>query len=511
MTETGLNGLTGPLLRAGRRGDYTSLGEVGQPVFRVADQLREALKRKLGAVDGDSGLLYADHFAIPKTDQLGDTIDWYASFSGDVIPWESATEEERDVARGYLRNLEHRLTAYRESFALRQKGSGQQRSQDAQVFAKLLSKILYTPDANHVYLVNGFPVLAFWGFTYPKAKLPLDPFLPLFPKAAPVVAPVINSGSKPMASSALPPAAVSEKVAGRPWWRYLLWLLLLLLLLWLLLFGLRACSPAVADKFGMPAFSFNQNNPPANKPQVPALHETKDARLVSVNPDFVGGNKRMSGVEGTTGPGLAPAAILGPEPGKPDNSMEAGGRDTGKPAPRVQPENNLLLPDDTSGSQTGMTDPPVLTNPSLLPEEAGLPNDPALAGVPAPSVTAQNLELPALAPDGPARFLNGTWKAGSGIQDKRTGKPLSLEYEFNQGSGKVTLQNVNGAQCSGDASAKMVNGHLHIDSLGRSVCADGSSFEMPEVVCAPGATSAADCIGKYDDTSFPINMRNENK
>lgn len=528
MAGTGFDGLSGPLLRSGRRGDYNALGEVGQPVFRVATQLREALKRKLGRVDGDAGLLYADHFALPKTDQLGDTIDWYAAFSGDVISWESATEEERDVALGYLRNLEERLTTYRESSEKWQmKGSGHQHYQDAQVFVKLLSKVLYTPDANYVYLVNGFPVLSFWGFTHPKEKLPQDPFQPLFPAPEPVLTPVVvpvsGNPKKPVVSSAISPVAANEKAAGRSWWRYLLWLLLLLLLLWLLFFGLRSCSPMVANKLGLPALSFNRDSLPVNKYPAPSLHDTKDAGLVTVNPDYVGINKGVSSVERTMESGLVPAALLGPETEKLENGMVEADKlnamaegaveqDSGVPASGAGTENNMALPDlpeEGTGSLSGMTPPPLL------------PSDPSLAGVQPPliaqdsasqpTVSSQDLVLPAVAPDGPARFLNGTWKAGSGIQDKRTGKPLSIEYEFNQGNGKVAVQNANGVQCSGDASAKMENGRLHIDSQVLSVCADGSSFEMPEIVCAPGATSAADCIGKYENASFPINMRNENE
>src|SRR5690554_2377136 len=116
MSGSVLSKLTGKLLRSGRAGEYSALGEVGQPVFRVAGQLREALRRKLGVIDEKTGLTYADHFAVPKTDQMGDVIDWYSNCPGDVVPWSSATENERESARRQLRTLEQKISEYCDDF-----------------------------------------------------------------------------------------------------------------------------------------------------------------------------------------------------------------------------------------------------------------------------------------------------------------------------------------------------------------------------------------------------------
>ena len=238
MSDSALSKLTGTLLRSGRSGDYSPLGEAGQPVFRVAGQLREALRRKLGSIEGISGANYADHFAVPKTDQLGDVIDWYSNYPGDVIPWSSATQEERNVAREQLRALETKVNQYCDEFNAQQEERSQSRnaapsSLDAQVFNKLLSKVLHTPDANYIYLVNGFPVLTFWGFVFPKAKVPSDPLLHLF-DAAKVIAPVSQGGAALAAALELPVPPVhlpvSERtVVKRSWWRRWFWLLPLLL------------------------------------------------------------------------------------------------------------------------------------------------------------------------------------------------------------------------------------------------------------------------------------------
>ena len=90
--------MRGALLRSGKSGDFTALGETGQPVYRAALQLREAIRRKNPEM--------AQHLAIPQSDELGDNIDWYSELPGDVIPWSSATPDERAHAVGELEKLQ---------------------------------------------------------------------------------------------------------------------------------------------------------------------------------------------------------------------------------------------------------------------------------------------------------------------------------------------------------------------------------------------------------------------
>ena len=40
-----------------------------------------------------------------------------------------------------------------------------------------------------------------------------------------------------------------------------------------------------------------------------------------------------------------------------------------------------------------------------------------------------------------------------------------------------------------------------------SSCADGSNYDMPQVTCAQGAQSIADCTGSYGNERFPMSMR----
>ncbi len=499
MVDSVLSKLTGVLLRSGRSGDYSSLGEAGQPVFRVAGQLREALRRKLGFIEGVSGPTYADHFAVPKTDQLGDVIDWYSNYPGDVIPWSSATEDERDLARDKLRALEQKVNQYCDGFnALLEERNSSARSApvslDAQVFNKLLSKVLHTPDANHIYLVNGFPVLTFWGFVFPKASVPTDPLLHLF--NAPQAHTPAPSVSLPVAIETVALTPVSEpviatEVVKRSWWLRWLWLLPLLLLLLWLLFGLRYCSPQMANSLGLPDLSLHKPN--IDFPGFPKLPDLASKDFTLPGGGVSGTAADANGLDGNSEPDALP------------DMSEQSANDT--------PEAELNA-DSPELPEADLSDPALPVEPPELPDEAPsveppqLPQDQEIPADNPASARGQDLQIPPSIPDGQADFLNGKWKAGAGIQDKNTGKPLRLEYEFNNGKGQVTVQSTDGMRCTGDVNAEMASGSMRINSLGAARCADGSSFDMPEITCAPGAKTAADCTGNYADARFPMSMRN---
>jgi hypothetical protein len=117
------------------------------------------------------------------------------------------------------------------------------------------------------------------------------------------------------------------------------------------------------------------------------------------------------------------------------------------------------------------------------------------------------LSIPPDAADGAADFLDGQYRAGAGIQDRRTGKPLRLEYQFKDGKGEVTVHQADGSKCSGPVTAAMKGGSLAIDSQGQAVCGDGSTYDMPKVNCRKGATTVADCTGGYGKDQFPMSMR----
>lgn len=451
--------MRGALLRSGKSGSFTALGETGQPVYRAALQLREAIRRKNPDL--------VDHLAIPQSDELGNQIDWYSALDGDVIPWSSATEEERAPARRQLEALKTALEELSQRFL--GTDSAEQQQGDKAVFGKLLKRVIHFPDENFVYLVQGKPVLTFWGFEHAGTGN-RDPLHCLYqvPPAF-TLPPVVEP---PVVAPPMPEVA-------RPWWRRWWWLLLLpllLLLLWLLL-GLRGCVPIPLVAVDL----LPKGVVPVEKQleEPPLTGDVTTLNSVPVTGTVIGS---------TTGTGTAVARTQGVEtPAVEGNEADMAPADLTQD-PAIDPASeNKTAPTENK------TAPPDVTSPEAEKSAAAKPGPP--------------LSIPPDAADGAARFLDGQYRAGAGIQDRRTGKPLRLEYQLKDGKGQVTVHQADGSKCSGPVSATMKGGSLAIDSQGQAVCADGSTYEMPKVNCRKGATTIADCTGGYGKEQFPMSMR----
>ncbi|WP_280713842.1 SrfA family protein [Leclercia adecarboxylata] len=454
---------------------YQSMGENGQAVHISALQLRETLRlRKQSAV--------ADTLAIPQVNEYGDRIDWYAPATGDVIPWSAATESERQAAMSQLENS-HAV--------LRQLGSeySQHSNPEQRLFGQLLEKAMQFPDQNHVWLVGGKPVISFWGFVNARHSSRIDPLdclrppVPLAPAVAAPVAPVV---AKPL---------TELRVTRRGWWwtlpGWLRWLLPLLLLALLIMLLLRSCVPGLS----IPGFS-------ATLPPLPDAQLKKPAV-----------NTGLHGTTGTVGSGLSLNGS-GSGTGLPDSTLPSANQ----PANGGTPANGEMpaapaLPDEAPAENPSPVD-------SAAPESAAETLGPnATPGLTPPDVTPGNSPAGVKAPltiptdalaQGNTDFLNGRWHAGAGIQDQRTGKPLSLNYQINDGKGEVQMVRGDGVTCRGAVNAAIQSGNLAINNQGEAQCSDGSVYQMPEVQCAPGAQNIADCKGRYDaNTLFPISMKQE--
>ena len=479
--------MRGVLLRSGRSEDFTALGETGQPVYRAALQIREAIRRKYPEHPD-----LVEHLAIPQSDERGSTLDWYSERPGDVIPWTSATEEERAPARAQLEVLKTRindlsnnllgLDAHGQPLA----GSRNNAQGDTTVFGKLLTCVIPFPDENFVYLVDGRPVLTFWGFIHAGAERAREPLLCLYPKVAkaaePVVAPPVAPPTPvpPVAPLAPPPPPV---VPGTPWWRRWWWLLpLLLLLLLLLLFGLRRCTPEVV----VPP---TNDWPTTNNEDIDL---NKRGGSVTVPGGTGNGLGNLGSGNGSAGTGAG---------GSPQDGSLAPGSDTATP-PEQKPADGSTAPEPPAPAPESEPQPEPQPEPTQAP-----PAPPELPDGKQPPANAQNmLSIPPGAANGNADFLNGDW-AGAGIQEVGTGKPLRLKYDFKDGKGQATVRRSDGVNCQAPVSAAMNQGQLSINSTGQAACADGSSYELPQVNCKPGATSAADCSGNYGAEAFPMLMK----
>ncbi|MGM1052585.1 MAG: SrfA family protein [Pseudomonadota bacterium] len=488
------------LLHSGKTEHFRALGETGQPVYHSALQLRKVISRRLPGMER--------HLAVPQRDQQGEGADWYSDIHGDVIPWRSATEGEREDARIQVEAFRQQVIALNQAPHDGQGG-------DHEVFSQLVKWVCHFPDENYVYLVDGTPVITFWGFIHPEADRHANPLLCLYPSSAPAQpaasvpasAPAIPT-PKPAAEPAAEPAIHPVATTPRPWWRRWWWLLPLALALGLLLFGLRACTSSVNGP-GLSTPSLNVGAPSASFPQ--SLWQGRDIwpfnRFGSGSMSTP--NRTSRGLDG----GLELPAFDGglPEMGMPDMEMPGIAPPDGQrpdlagldeTAPADMPELGAMP--DVPGLPEGMAPPEIpIEGQPAAPVPGGLPEE---SGAAPPSLDP--LTLPADAPNGAADFLDGNWR-GAGVMDNQTGRPLQVTYVFDQGEGHMYIQRggQSGMTCAGPVSAAMQGGQLHVEARQRARCEDGSHYEMPRVQCHQADGEVASCAASYDDEPFPMQLR----
>lgn len=489
------NSIQGPLLRTGHNSSFKALGETGYPVFKMAFQLREAIYRL------DAGRDLARHLAIPQNDQGGDRTDWYSSFPGDVIPWSGASEAERESARLQFTEFQMAVQSLSEQLLnAEQSGTGG----DRRVFAQLLKSVTHFPDYEFVYLVNGILVITFWGFIHPEGEQ-RNPMHWLSPTSVPA-APLASAAPLPPAEASVappvPPVVTPVARRRRRWrWGWLLWLLLALLLLALLLGLLRGCVPSLSLP-GLPAVSTDKTAAVAvADPTV----ERSGVNVHNVTPP-------ISGTHSQTVAGLP--AVNDVTEGAAVDAQPA--RETSQPVVPAEVSPPLasgdILPPPVAVNETG-ADQPVTPPPAapLATDDQTLPAVQPVTAPPAIPAQGKPLTLPATLPEGPAQFLNGEWRVNGGIQDKLTGRPLQLQYNFDQGNGSVSVRQSSGVTCTGPASGTVQQGALSITNSEQMKCSDGSNFIVPTIECKSPAAGHADCMGSNNgEKTFPIRMLQPN-
>ncbi|MBQ1872656.1 MAG: hypothetical protein II152_02730 [Succinivibrionaceae bacterium] len=263
----------GKILTFGNINDFYPLGADNKAAYEFASVFLKNLDRK------DKSL--TKYFAVSETNRAGSRIDWYCNgsyYNGDPqwTPWREAQESERTAALAEL----DQMTAGLAKLAERLRDRPDQ-SPDLKFFLELISGdkekgtppiVLQTPGRDWIFIVDGHPVLTFWGFTEKGIETAgADPFYFLrppkhaepapaapqpepapapepAPEQAPAPSPEPAAGAAGAASAAgagTAAAAGSEKVTGertvekKSFWAmipaWLWWLLLFLLLLLLLL------------------------------------------------------------------------------------------------------------------------------------------------------------------------------------------------------------------------------------------------------------------------------------
>lgn len=235
-----------PFLRSGSLDDVLTLGENGQPIYAVAAQLREALRIQQQQV-------VADCLAIPVPSEQGERIDWYAPITGRVISWNAADASARVAALHQL----VRFHATVEAISLRAQNSGKA---SQQLFAALLTKAMQFPDQNAVFLVDGKPVITFWGCVKADGKTRNDPLdclrLEQDSPTEPFIAPLAETVVPPIPAPAAAPDVIPPVVNKKPqrlWWSLPVVAALASLLWWFILYPSVTEAPAPKVEIVVPA------------------------------------------------------------------------------------------------------------------------------------------------------------------------------------------------------------------------------------------------------------------
>lgn len=440
------------LLRSGNLDDFQAVGGGGQAVFESALQIREALRlRKQQTI--------VDCLAIPQVNDGGDRVDWYSPVDGDVLGWNAADEDARFRA---LRYLENTLSSV-ESLS---KKSLQSPKTAQQLFGSLLSKAFQFPGENFLFLVDGKPVIAFWGFVNlnENAREDVLDCLRESLKPEPMPAPVEEPEPEEPAPAIVFEQADAPLIAPTPVVR-------------VTEDDLYSAEPAPVV---MPEVSAPAEPAPVvvgKKRRVPLWSLPVAAVIVAAIATPLLWPKQAPSAEPVTTPAPAPIAIA-PKPVKPAVEMAMN-------LPLHQAE---ILPVKAAEPAPAPVAEPVII--SAIPKDAMV-------------MDAVQVKT------GSTKFLNGTWRAMLDVKDPITGKAPSLRYQIQNNKGTARVVQGDNVICRSDIfSGLHSNGELMIKSRGNARCTDGSRYPMPEIACKAGPNDVAECTARYDaKTVVPLTFK----
>lgn len=460
-------------LRSGNLDAVLALGENGQPVYLSALQLRETLRlRKQQKL--------ADCLAIPQANERGDRIDWYAPFSGRVKSWNAASESERQQALSQLENHQQTMTAISQRALSADKPA-------LKLFGALLSKAFQFPDRQYVYLVDGRPVLTFWGFVELDKRSRSDALACLRTTLQPeplsdeplVAAPLPKAAPTPVPTTPEPviaPPPVTPPPASAP----------------------------VSAYQAMTELSDNANDNETVSEAAPAV-ATPAAPA-----------KRSRRLLWTVVPlTLAIAAALAVSfwPHHAEQPIAAAPEQ----APEADSRPHAIIPAATQAKSLALRDTlPLRDAVVAAPAPAAAPETPVptdAAPAPATPVAKDALVMPTHAVrNGSTRFLDGNWRVSLQLSNMPGFKAPSLRYQFRDGKGTATLIQGDGTRCKAEATAGLMSsGNLIINSRYTARCANGTRYKMPQLVCKQG-DGAAVCEAQFgNDVTYPMSIKRESK
>ncbi|MEH0885025.1 SrfA family protein [Enterobacter sp. UNJFSC 003] len=438
------------LLRSGNLDDFQAVGGGGQAVFESALQIREALRlRKQQAI--------VDCLAIPQVNDGGDRVDWYSPVEGSVSSWKAADEDDRYRALRYLENTLASVDSLSKK-CLQSPKTAQQ------LFGSLLSKAFQFPGENFLFLVDGKPVICFWGFVNLNENARDDVLDCLRESLIPEPAPVVIEDPEPEPE---PAPVMTFEQADEP-----------------------LIAPATVVRITQEDLYEAQPSPlvapPAEEPaptiapkkrRVPLWALPVAATLVVAIAGPMLWSKQAPSAEPAPPPAPAPV-VIAPAPIK-----------------AVEPLAITLPLHQAEVLERKAKDP--------VPEPEPAPV--VIAAIPKDAMVMEANQVKA----GSTRFLNGTWRAILDVKDPVTGKPPSLRYQIQSNKGFARVVHGDNVVCRVEVfSGLHSNGELMIKSRGNARCTDGSRYPMPEVACKAGTSDVAECRARYDaNTVVPLTFK----
>lgn len=427
------------LLRSGNLDDYQAVGGGGQAVFDSALQIRETLRlRKQQAM--------VDCLAIPQINDNGDRVDWYSPIEGKAVAWKAADEEARFRALRYLGStLENAAALSRKSL--------QSGKTSLQLFGSLLEKAIQFPGENHVFLVEGKPVITFWGFVNLNEN-PRDDVLDCLRLAD--IPPVVTVAEPE------PEEEITAQITF-----------------------VEADAPLLTPVVELPKPAEPEPQPPVvvNEPEVsPPLAQKKPARRLPLWSLPVAA--------------VIIAAMVGPLLWK---------QQTTPPVPAVPPRDVAKadiapLPELTSALPLHRAE----VAPAAK-KEKPVEGPVVIAAIPKDALVMDANQMKA----GTTRFLNGNWRVMVDVKDPVSGKAPSLRYQIQANKGTARVVHGDNIVCRAEIfSGLHQSGELMIKSRGNARCTDGSRYPMPEITCKAGTNDVAACTARYDDhAEIPLTIK----
>ncbi|HHA1904437.1 TPA: SrfA family protein [Enterobacter asburiae] len=440
------------LLRSGNLDDFQAVGGGGQAVFESALQIREALRlRKQQAI--------VDCLAIPQVNDSGDRVDWYSPVEGSVTSWKAADEDDRYRALRYLENT----LASVESLS---KKCLQSPKTAQQLFGSLLSKAFQFPGENFLFLVDGKPVISFWGFVNLNENARDDVLDCLRESLVPEPAPVVIEDPEPEPE---PEPVVAFEHADEP-----------------------LIAPSTVVRITPEELYEPEPAPavaqPVQEPAVPNVAKKRRVPLWTL-PVAVAIVAAIAAplLWPKQSPSAEPAPVPAPQP------VEIAP----KPIKAVEPLAMKLPLHQAEVLASKEKEPAPVPAPQPAPV--------VIVAIPKDAMVMEANQVKA----GSTRFLNGTWRAVLDVKDPVTGKPPSMRYQIQNNKGFARVVHGDNVVCRAEVfSGLHSNGELMIKSRGTARCTDGSRYPMPEVACKAGASDIAECRARYDvNTVVPLTFK----